>query len=506
MQAHHLVSRLMDMSAKDLGQTVFLWSGGSMSFGQLREGMLRVAAWLCEEAGVAAGDRVGLCLPKSPEAVLAMYGIHAAGAAYVPLQFQGPPDRLNAIVKSVQPRLLLTTGKMAGQFALANPSFLREIEPREDGSGLESLLQGMAPRAKVADVAPDDLAWLIFTSGSTGEPKGVMLSYGNMAADVEAMQHRDRMSPRDLRISHAPMHYISAFDLLFPLVSGVRIFLLPERETMFPERVAEVMERQRSTIWSSSATALRLLLERGQLERRDLGALRRISFYGEPMAMSALRRVMAVLPAVEFVNHYGATEIDNMANFIVPRPLPEGMLRLPLGWPVDHCDVTLRDEAGQEVAAGEVGEICVVSPGVTTGYWDDPALTAAKRVAGLPNSYRSGDFAVLGKDGLLHSVGRGDQMVKIRGHRLDLGEVEAVLRLHPKVRDAFAVAHGAPDMVIRAVVLSEGGPNLLAELRRLCRQRLPSYGRPAWIVTLGRFPLLATGKIDRQALRKIAEA
>ncbi len=505
MQAHHLVGQLMQMSAKDLDQTVFLWSGGSMTFGQLRDRMLRLAGWLNEAAGVLPGDRVALCLPKSPEAALLMYGILAAGAVYAPLQFRGPPERLNAIVKSVQPRLLLTTGSMARQFASANSAPLHEIDLRDDGSGLQSLLAAASPRAGVAEVAPDDLAWLIFTSGSTGEPKGVMLSHRNMAANVEAMQHRDAMSPSDLRISHAPMHYISAFDLLFPLASGVRTFLLPEREAMFPERLAEVMESQRSTILSSSATALRLLLERGQLERRDLSALRRISFYGEPMTMSALRQVMAALPAVEFVNHYGATEIDNIANYIVPRPLPEDLLRLPLGLPTGYCEVTLRDEAGREVAEGDVGEICVVSAGVAAGYWGDPALAASRRLAGLADSYRTGDFAVRDKDGLLHSVGRKDQMVKIRGHRLDLGEVEAVLRLHPQVRDALAVAVGARDTEIRAVVLSEAGPSLLSDLKLLCRQRLPSYGRPARIATLAQFPLLATGKIDRQALRKIAE-
>src|SRR5262249_13439579 len=150
------------------------------------------------------------------------------------------------------------------------------------------------------------------------DPKGVMLSHRGMTANVEAMQRRDRMSARDLRISHAPMHYISAFDLLFPLVSGVRIFLLPEKQAMFPERVAEVMEHQRTTIWSSSATALRLLLERGGLADRDLSAIRRISFYGEAMPMATLRSVMAALPHVEFINHFGATEIDMIANFPVP--------------------------------------------------------------------------------------------------------------------------------------------------------------------------------------------
>lgn len=505
MQAHHLVSRLMSLSAQELGRTVFSWSGGSMTFGQLRERMLRLAAWL-RWAGIGSGERVSICLPKSPEGVIALYGILASGAAYVPIQFRGPPDRLNSILESVRPRLLITTPGMARLLATANADVLHNVDLRADGAGLDTALRGSEPLAGPVNVAADDLAWLIFTSGSTGEPKGVMLSHGAMTENVEAMQRRDRMGPEDLRISHAPMHYISAFDLLFPLVSGLRIFLLPEREAMFPERAAEVMERQRATIWSSSATALRLLLERGRLAERDLSAMRRISFYGEPMPMPALRQIMAVLPHIDFINHYGATEIDSITNYIVPRPLPDDLLRLPLGSPADYCEVTLRDESGQPVADGDVGEICVVSLGVFSGYWADPALTATRQLPGVPNSYRTGDFAVRDADGILQPIGRHDQLVKIRGQRLDLGEVEAVLRQHPRVRDALAVACGAPDMEIRAVVLSEGGPDLIAELKILGHRRLPIYGRPTRIVVLAQFPLLSTGKIDRQALRRIAEA
>jgi amino acid adenylation domain-containing protein len=505
MQAHHLVSHLMQMSPKELGQTVFLWAGGSMTFGQLRDRMLRMAAWLHLSAGVAAGERVAICLPKSPEAVIALYGIMAAGAIYVPLQFQGPPDRLEAILKSVRPRLLLTTSTMADLLGTTDVGVVQSVDLAEDGSGLAPLLHDVKGLAAPVNVAPDDLAWLIFTSGSTGVPKGVMLSHRAMTANVEAMHRRDHMGPADLRISHAPMHYVAAFDLLFPLVSRLRVFLLPEREAMFPERVAQVIERERTTVWSSSATALRLLLEGGRLAGRDLSALRRISFYGEPMPMPALRQAMAALPHIEFVNHYGATEIDNVCNYIVPRPYPENLLRLPLGRPTDYCALRLLDEAGRDVADGDVGEICVVSEGVSSGYWGDPDLSAAKKLPGVADSYRTGDLAFRDADGLLHSIGRRDQLVKIRGHRLDLGEVEAVLRLHERVRDAFAVALGDPDIEIRAVVLSEGSSELSVDLNALCRRRLPKHGRPVRIVVLAQFPLLSTGKIDRQALRRVAE-
>ncbi len=505
MQAHNLVAGLVEMAPAALERVAFRWSGAAMTLADLRTRMLRLGAWLGQEAGVGKGDRVVIALPKSPEAVVALYAVLAAGAVYSPVQHYGPPDRLNALLASTRPKAILTTRAMAGHFAAGHGADMHLVDLDAKGGGFDKLTGAIEPLTAAIDVEPEDLAWLIYTSGSTGEPKGVMLPHRAMRADIAAMQARYPMSGQDLRISHAPMHYISAFDLLFPLVSDVCIYLLPEKEAMFPERVTAVMERESATIWSSSATALRLLLERGKLEERDLSALRRIAFYGEAMPMPALRQIMAALPHADFVNHYGATELDMIATFAVPRPLPEEMPRLPLGSPPGGVAVTLRDAAGKVVADSEIGEICAAGPGAAMGYWDDPVLSASKRLPGIANSYRTGDLAYR-RDGILYAVGRMDQMVKIRGHRLDLGEVEAVLRLHPLVADALAIAGGEPDLDVRAVVLSPGGPDLLAELHQLCRRHLPSHGRPARIVMLAEFPQLATGKVDRQALRRLLEA
>src|SRR4029077_4026104 len=135
-----------------------------------------------------------------------------------------------------------------------------------------------------------------------------------------------------------------------------------------------------------------------------------------------LRRVMAVLPHVDFVNHYGASELDMIATFAVPRPLPEEMKHLPLGRPAGGVAIMLRDGAGNPAGDGEIGEICAAGEGAAMGYWGDPALSASRRLPGIPHSYCTGDLAYRTADGILHPVGRADQMVKIRGHRLDLGE------------------------------------------------------------------------------------
>src|SRR5258706_9697216 len=179
------------------------------------------------------------------------------------------------------------------------------------------------------------------------------------------------------------------------------------------------------------------------------------------------------------------------------------MEELPLGRPGARYRLSLRGDDNREVAPGERGEICVIGSVVTLGYWKDPALTAAKRLDGLPDSFRTGDLGRLGNDGLLHWVGRLDQVVKVRGHRVDLGEVEAVLRAHAGVREcaAFAIAGGDGQLEIRVAVLPLGGDDLDGDLRILCIKRLPAHARPTSFLAVPSFPLLPTGKVDRQALR-----
>jgi len=160
------------------------------------------------------------------------------------------------------------------------------------------------------------------------------------------------------------------------------------------------------------------------------------------------------------------------------------------------------------VAAGEPGEICVIGAPVMLGYWNDPDLTAAKRLDGRPDSFRTGDLATLGDDGLLRWAGRYDQVVKIRGHRIDLSEIEAVLRRNDAVQDcvAFACSGSKGDMEIRVAVLTEAAEELEAELKLLCVKRRHAPARPARLLRLPKFPLLPSGKVDRQALKIVIDA
>src|SRR5262249_11565576 len=196
MPDHPIVSRLLDPPASWQGREAFRSAQGSLTFAALRDGMLRMAAWLDREGGVRPGDRVAISLPKSLEAVVTIYGVLAAGAAFVPLQFRGPAARLNAALASVRPRLLLTTADMpalltAGS-AEADLPRVQTIAAAPDGRGLEPLLAGVAVASSIPEQGPDDLAVIFFTSGSTGEPKGVMLGHRTIAARIAPLYDWER--------------------------------------------------------------------------------------------------------------------------------------------------------------------------------------------------------------------------------------------------------------------------------------------------------------------------
>ena len=404
MPDYPIVRRLLDMPRDWESRTAFSAAAGTLGFAALRSDMLGFAGWLVREAGVEPGDRVAICLPKSLETVRTIYGTLAAGAAYVALQFRGPPARLRAIIASTGPRLLLTTPEMSRQLAAedrpaALPPILH-VEAAEGGQGLGALLRSARPLADTVAVEPDGLAAIVFTSGSTGEPKGVMRSQRNMVQHVDSFVRIDELGPQDMCPSNNALHYISPI-LFFPAACGCRAHLLTDQDAMFSEIVAETLERERATTLISVATSLRLMIERGDLGRRNFGSMRLVSSYGEPLSADLLRAVAAAFPQARVTSIYGATEAPVMARFEAPRPLPETMPSVPLGRILDHYAGRICDEAGREVAPGEIGEVCVIGPLVSPGYWKDPELTASRRLRGLPDSYRTGDLAYAAPDGML---------------------------------------------------------------------------------------------------------
>lgn len=510
MQSPLLHANLMQLDRAWVDRPAVAAASGILTYGQLRERAVKLAQWLRENGCRGPSDRIAVCLPKSLESVQAILGVLASGAAYVPLDVAAPPARLQAIIASARPQRLLTTAEIADKLRVGpagddSPpiTIVRELGK---GRGLDPIISNAPDGAPPCTAKPDDLAALLFTSGSTGRPKGVMLTHRNISSFVQWAVEKFGLSAEDRLTSHAPFHFdLSTFDLFGAFRVGACVYLLSETEVKFPAEVSRILQRERISVWYSVPTALRMLVDHGGLNRRDLSALRLVHFAGEAFPVPSLRRLMAALPHAEFVNLYGPTETNVCTYYRLPAPLGEGERAIPIGVPCEHLEVTIRGASGEPVGAGETGEICVAGPAVMAGYWQDPAQTQEAQLRGRVDSYRTGDFGSWNADGTIHFAGRRDAQVKIRGHRIELGEIESVLLSHPGIEEAavFAVEGAGPDKELVAFV-APGAKETVSEsgVRRHCARFLPSYSRPDRIVLKDAFPRLSTGKTDRRTLEK----
>jgi amino acid adenylation domain-containing protein len=450
-------------------------------------------------AGVAPGDRVALCLTKSIATIETILAVLAAEAVYVPLNARAQPAQTARILADIRPKLLLA-GRDRVEPMLAVAPELRIAVPSDDGPEFDLVPPRYAlPGAERA--APEQVAAVLYTSGSTGEPKGIMLSHANIASFVDWAARTFEVRAEDRLASHAPLYFdLSLFDIFAALSRHATLCLLDETSALFPGRVRAFVEANRVSIWYSVPSALMRLQER----RAFLGlrSPRLVLFAGEVFPTPILRRLMADLPAPEYVNLYGPTETNVCTYHRLPHAPRDDRETLPIGRRCEHLDVTIRDAQGIETPAGVAGEICVAGPAVMQGYWQRPALTQETRLAGISGSYRTGDHGYRTAEGLFHFVGRRDQQIKLRGHRLELMALESVLHTHSAIAEVAAcvLPEARSGGVLAIFVAPRGVAPSQAELLEFIADRLPPAYRPDRIEVLDALPRTANGKCDRKAL------
>jgi amino acid adenylation domain-containing protein len=515
---HELVS---EAAGRFPDRTALVDGDRSLTYAELEASANRVANLLVE-CGVRRGDRVGLYLEKSLEAVVALYGVMKAGAAYVPLDPAAPTARLAVIVRNADLACLLTsTSKRDGWAALVEgsdtPGTLIALDARDDvldvPGGVRYLdqrsIQEQAPRPpEIAALGQADTAYILYTSGSTGVPKGVMLSHLNALAFVEWAGDEFAVTEADRLSSHAPLHFdLSVFDLFAAARAGAAVVLVPAQLALFPLELARWLRAQEITVWYSVPSILTLLVLRGKLDEIELPALRTVLFAGEVFPTKYLVGLMELLPGARFANLFGPTETNVCTWYEVPREPDDLPSSIPIGKPIEHVATHAVDESGVVVADGEVGELYVTGPTVMQGYWGDEERTSATLLRdwhgdarGFP-TYRTGDLVQLDAAGDWRFLGRRDAQIKSRGYRIELGDVEAALLQHPDVVECAVVA--VPDDLvtnwIKAYVVSRGSRDG-DELARFCLERLPRYMAPEVYEFRPELPRLSNGKVDRQAL------
>jgi amino acid adenylation domain-containing protein len=337
-----------------------------------------------------------------------------------------------------------------------------------------------------------------------------MITHRNALAFVDWAVREFALGPADRLSSHAPLHFdLSIFDIFGALAAGASLALIPDGTSTFPIRLAEWIAKNRISVWYSVPSILTLLLQKGRLERHDLSPLRLVLFAGEVFPTKFLRGVMAALPRAGFANLYGPTETNVITAYRVP-PLPEGDDRpIPIGRACANTDLLIVADDGTRITEpGREGELHARGPTVAQGYWGDPERTARGFVpnpfqpAYAERVYRTGDIVTLRPDGNLDFLGRRDRMVKSRGYRIELDEIETVLYAHPQVKEAAVIA--VPDEQIGSRILaflaSTDGADPRAEVKEHCGARLPRYMLPDVFELLPELPKTSTGKVDRTTL------
>lgn len=489
-----------------------------LTYRELAEQSARLAALLATW-GVGRHDRVAIWLPKGGRAVVAMLGVSRSGAAYVPVDPAAPAGRAITIIRNAGARVLVTTSRLLAEAASlhdtgAVPDHVLLVDAEADDPGTSTsswsaVTTCTSPLPFPASVESDP-AYILYTSGSTGTPKGVVISHRNALTFIEWAAELCALTPDDRLSNHAPFHFdLSVFDIYAAFHSGACVVLVPATTALFPVQLAQWIAAERITVWYSVPSALTRLQKQGEVHRFSYGALRTVLFAGEVFPVKHLGPVMDTFDGADFYNLYGPTETNVCTYYPVPRPLPEDLAELPIGAPCANYEAFALTDNGAVALDGEEGELLVRGPGVMLGYWGLPELT--RRVLAqhplhenfVDFAYRTGDIVRRQADGSFAFLGRRDHMVKTRGYRVELGEVEHVLNLHECVAGAAVIAVSDDEVGARlwAAVVAESGVALAqAQLVDFCRQRLPHYAIPERFLFLDDLPRTSTGKVDRQSL------
>ncbi|AUX32751.1 MULTISPECIES: non-ribosomal peptide synthetase/type I polyketide synthase [Sorangium] len=481
------------------------------------------AAWLSDRIlarGVAPGELVAVVMERGWEQVVAVLAVLEAGGAYVPIDATLPEKRIHALLEATGAKLVLTQTAVKGRITVPGGVEVETV----DNAGRREPSWG-EPRQ-----GPHDLAYVIYTSGSTGVPKGAMIEHRSAVNTVEDINDRFGVGPEDRVFGVSSLSFdLSVYDVFGTLAAG-GCLVMPERGAeKDPEHWLSLLERERVTLWNSVPALLQMLVDYAEGRGATLG-LRLALLSGDWIPLDLPERLCKLSPGTRCISLGGATEASIWS---IVHPIGgalSGWTSVPYGRPLRNQRWYVLNDRMEECPDHVTGELYIGGLGLARGYWGDATKTAERFISWADGStsgaalettelgpraptgerlYKTGDLGRW-RDGLIELLGRDDQQVKIGGHRVELGEIEAVFAAHPSVKAAAVVAHGDPrdsrKQLVGYVALRDGAQASEAELLQHLRERLPEHMVPRHVRAIDALPLSANGKVDRSALPRIDAA
>ena len=497
------VCLLEQAAEKFKNKTVFEDKDGSISFEELREKSRIIGSELIKRVETGRKCPVIVYLPKSIKSIISFMGSLYSASSYVPIDYAIPMARMEKTVENLHPTAIITDTD--GKTKLESLNLDTEIlifdelaDGQADDAAVDKSLGG------VCDLDP---AYIMYTSGSTGVPKGVTISNRGVIDYIEWIVETFPIDENSVIGMQSAFHFDnSVFDMYTAFYTGAKTMIIPEILFMYPEKLMDYMTENKISVIFWVPTVMISVANGGVLENADLSALKLILFAGEVMPNTQLNIWRKYLPDCMYVNMYGPTEATDIATYYIVDREYENYETLPIGKVCRNMRALILNDDDKQCAVGEQGELCISGTGIALGYWNSPEITAKAFVQNPLNTkyhdriYRTGDLVYENEEGNIIFIGRKDSQIKLRGNRIELGDLESAAAAIENVASACALFDADKQEI---VLFIETTAEIVARKFKMeLKKYVPAYMVPGKIVTMEKFPHTPSGKIDRVGLRK----
>lgn len=491
-----LLQRFLAIARQQPERVAVHQGASSVLFGELVSHAIAIAASMQQR--IQVGDRVALLIENSAEYIASCYGVWLAGGVVVGLNTALKADDLCWQIEHCEAVAVIAEPKYWQPINARLPESIAGQSLVVGSEMWQQLSQAALPFAESnIELGGESPAQIIYTSGTTGQPKGVLLSHANLAANVQSIQNYLSIRADDIAMCVLPFFYSFGNSVLHShLTLGSALVL--ENSLMYPQTILQQMQDRRVTAFYGVPSTYYILLARAQLSGDALATLRYCAQAGGAMDPARIERFCEVLPHAEFVVMYGQTEASARLSWLPPadRVRKAGSV----GIAIPAVEFSVRNEEGMELGAGQLGEVCARGPNVMIGYWRDAEAT--KQVLRDGWLY-TGDLGYRDADGYLFLVGRSKEMIKSGAHRISPREIEEIIASVPGAGDVAVI--GVEDELlgqsIKACVIGQEDEALRRLILRTCRERLPLYKMPKAVEFYSEFPRTASGKIQKHLIR-----